>query len=175
MKSADRLHLRRDHRTDNKQELHHAYGRDRREVPQSVIAELRVDVREQRHLIAGREDHQRAVTLTALQRVQRQASAGAGAIVDDDRGRVALHVFREHTGDKVGRGPGREAHHDPGGAAHQIGSTGGRDEKSRERGGARQCSETATSWHAPSSLRCYPWLGEAVTVCSADYACFAGQ
>jgi hypothetical protein len=86
-----------------KQELHHAYGRHRREVPQSVIAELRVDLREQRHLIAGSEDHQRAITLTAFERFQREASTGAGPVVDDDGGRVVLHVFCEQARDKVRR------------------------------------------------------------------------
>jgi hypothetical protein len=76
--------------------------------------------------------------LEAGARIKRETAAGAGPIVDDERRRVVLHPFDQHSGNHVDYTAGAKAHQHArsargGGSADRVREDGGKATGARQR------------------------------------------
>ena len=134
----------RHHRTHGDEKWKGADCGDRNEILERVIAQRLIDMGEYGEAGGRRQDHDGAVSRAAFQRTERETAAGAGTIVDDERRRVALHAFDEHSGNDVDRASSAEADQNArnglsAGRAHCIGENGSEAASARQRYEASFC------------------------------------
>jgi hypothetical protein len=88
--------------------------RDWLEIPDRIISQIVIDVREQHHRRDRREQQDRAVSRCILHRLDAEASRRAGPALHDDRPiELHPHRLRDHSQRRIADTAGLKRQHDP--------------------------------------------------------------